>query len=83
MLKLLKVYSLKEYIVIFRQLNPVLKDPYYLETQHLLIAVKGEDQQESYGIQFFCFFLFFVFVDYLNTHTNFDKSLNSKLSLTE
>ncbi|XP_066910921.1 phosphatidylinositol 3,4,5-trisphosphate 5-phosphatase 2A-like isoform X2 [Clytia hemisphaerica] len=29
-------------------LNPVLKDPYYLETQHLLIAVKGEDQ-ESYG----------------------------------
>lgn len=28
----------------------MLKDPYYLETQHLLIAVKGEDQQESYGM---------------------------------
>lgn len=30
-------------------LIPVLKDPYYLETQHLLIVVKGEDEQESYG----------------------------------
>ena len=42
-------YYVDTTILIYFKLIPVLKDPYYLETQHLLIAVKGEDEQESYG----------------------------------
>ena len=37
------------YFTVHPQLVPALSNQSYLEDQHLLLAVKGEDGHESYG----------------------------------